>query len=708
MFVCAQIVSAQVKIRYNANKEKLEKLEYIKKSLPNSLPTKILPSFDYSQLIAEDKTRESSGLPARYGKRFDVQWSTSNSGTWSELKDNKIWHLKIHSPGAYSLAFQFDQFHLPQEATLLIYNEEESFMYGPLTIKNNKEHGGFTTGPIQGDCIILELVVSNKKKEKLKLNINGIIHGYKNLFLENTGYETSGNYNINIECRSNWEDESDAVARLINDIYYGSGALVNNTANDYTPYFLTAFHNIDVNESGTLTAVEIQALANCQFQFHYKSPNCSPTSNSGYIEFVGADLISHWGSTDFILLELDDSPVGNGDITYLGWDNRNNIPNSVVCIHHPSGDVMKYSYDNESPTLEWSNTHWFVDNWYEGTTEPGSSGSPLFNQNSKVIGQDHAGDGEDPCDVDKGTYFGCFHESWDGDGTNDNQLAHWLDPNDTGDPTTDLIRSPSITVPDVICYSGHTVSIQNPPGTTITWGGTNVSYPYGNTGTSVTVRATSSTTSVNGTVTASFSVNGISRTITHPVWVGKPQIYAYGSHIVDVNTGMPVYDFCYGISNDVEAVHPAGDAGITDWDWQVSYGQVYPYGMLDQYATIYPNDYQSFMLEIRDCNTCGYSDWAHMYTNVVNCGRFLLIFTPNPTTGETTLSIESESEEKAFDDTAEWEMEIYSESQLLKEKKTSLRGKSTKIQTQGWKDGVYLVRVKYKDEILTGKLVVKK
>jgi hypothetical protein len=199
----------------------------------------------------------------------------------------------------------------------------------------------------------------------------------------------------------------------------------------------------------------------------------------------------------------------------------------------------------------------------------------------------------------------------------------------------------------------------------------------------------------------------VTREITKTVWVGKPQIYAYGNHIVDINTGMPVYDLCYGTHNEVEAVYPS-DVGITDWDWQVLYGQVYPYGMQDQYATIYPNDYQSFMLEIRACNACGYSDWAHMYTNVVDCGRFLLVFTPNPTTGETTLSIESESQEKTFDKNTEWEMEIYNQSQLLKEKKTSLRGQSTKIQTQGWKEGVYIVRVKYKDEILQGKLIVKK
>ncbi len=42
------------------------------------------------------------------------------------------------------------------------------------------------------------------------------------------------------------------------------------------------------------------------------------------------------------------------------------------------------------------------------------------------------------------------------------------------------------------------------------------------------------------------------------------------------------------------------------------------------------------------------------------------------------------------------------------EKKTKLKGKSTTINTQSWKEGVYLIRAVYKDEILTGKLVVKK
>jgi hypothetical protein len=51
---------------------------------------------------------------------------------------------------------------------------------------------------------------------------------------------------------------------------------------------------------------------------------------------------------------------------------------------------------------------------------------------------------------------------------------------------------------------------------------------------------------------------------------------------------------------------------------------------------------------------------------------------------------------------------VYSETQLLKTKQTGLRGQSAKIQTAGWKEGVYMVRVNYNGEVLTGKLVVKK
>jgi len=60
----------------------------------------------------------------------------------------------------------------------------------------------------------------------------------------------------------------------------------------------------------------------------------------------------------------------------------------------------------------------------------------------------------------------------------------------------------------------------------------------------------------------------------------------------------------------------------------------------------------------------------------------------------------------SFDENAEWGVEIFDQMQVLKEQKIKLKGKELKIQTTGWKAGIYIVRVKYKDEYLQGKLVV--
>ncbi|AHW61623.1 hypothetical protein FH5T_05260 [Draconibacterium orientale] len=97
--------------------------------------------------------------------------------------------------------------------------------------------------------------------------------------------------------------------------------------------------------------------------------------------------------------------------------------------------------------------------------------------------------------------------------------------------------------------------------------------------------------------------------------------------------------------------------------------------------------------------------------------KSVLIVSPNPTSGETTVSIEPEvtkdeflkstSTETTLDENTEWDIEVYDNMQSLKLKKQKLKGKSTRIGTQSWKEGVYMVRVKYNGEILTGKLIVK-
>jgi V8-like Glu-specific endopeptidase len=99
-------------------------------------------------------------------------------------------------------------------------------------------------------------------------------------------------------------------------------------------------------------------------------------------------------------------------------------------VHHPSGDVMKISFAYKSAQPDrWSgngpSTHWRVSSWdLDTTTEPGSSGSPLFNQNGQIIGQLHGGAAAFP-NNSYDTYGGIYY-SWN-DG-----LSQFLDPLGTG------------------------------------------------------------------------------------------------------------------------------------------------------------------------------------------------------------------------------------------------------------------------------------
>ena len=148
---------------------------------------------------------------------------------------------------------------------------------------------------------------------------------------------------------------------------------------------------------------------------------------------------------------------------------------------------------------------------------------------------------------------------------------------------------------------------------------------------------------------------------------------------------------------------------VSSFDWSLAYSNGLAYwGTLSDGAVMYFNLVTATELHFEVSYIKGECGEVTNNYHFIKGGMYSLVFTPNPTTGETTLTIETTSEEKTFDETAQWDLEVYSETQLLKTKQTSLRGQSAKIQTAGWKEGVYLVRVNYNGEVLTGKLVVKR
>lgn len=285
-----------------------------------------------------------------------------------------------------------------------------------------------------GDEITLEYHhPSNEKKEAI-ISIKGVIHGYKYIKIldkfakeekEEIAFGSSGPCQVNVNCSegNNWQDEKKGVAMLLinSGTRWCTGSLVNNTNQDQKPYFLTADH--------CLTEDNLDANANTNasqwlFYWNYESPNCSNGAAEPLIySTAGATLRSNRADTDFALFELIENPISTGfDVNFNGWDrNTNPIPGGVG-IHHPAGDIKKIATHNMTPVngIVWGGgTHWRV-NWIatsngHSVTEGGSSGSPLFMNNGRIIGQLHGGSSincSDPSN-DPGEY-GKFHLSWNG------------------------------------------------------------------------------------------------------------------------------------------------------------------------------------------------------------------------------------------------------------------------------------------------------
>jgi hypothetical protein len=390
--------------------------------LKHTLPTVSMPPADVQAYILEDEAAPKD-VPYRFGVPFEVALNLGNSGTWTtEANGDRIWRLRIESAGAYSINLLYDQFYMPDGARLFIYNDNYEYVIGAFTSQNNKADGTFATQPVPGDALTLEYTEPEAVAGQGVISIMRVVHAYRNLF----GYATalddfneSGNCNNNVNCPEGdpWQSEKRGVAMIL--MSGGSrictGSLVNNTAEDGTPFFLTANHCLG-GENFWI------------FMFNYESPSCTNVDGPTNQTVSNATLLFHNANSDGALLEISELIPEAYFPYYNGWNAVDSASTSSVSIHHPSGDIKKITFDDDasisSGWLGAGNSHWKIANWEDGTTEGGSSGSPLFDQNHRVTGQLHGGTAS--CNNNINDYFGKFALSWT------SGLSEYLDPLGTG------------------------------------------------------------------------------------------------------------------------------------------------------------------------------------------------------------------------------------------------------------------------------------
>jgi uncharacterized repeat protein (TIGR01451 family) len=413
-----------------------------------------MPPVDVAALLAEDVEREAAGLPPRFAHPIDVQINPATVGTWTSFgNDTRRWRLRIVSPGAVSLNLGFSRYTMPPGGRLLVYTPDQRASIGPFTASDNDAHGQLWTSILPGDEIVLDLTIPAGAVPLLALNLASVNHGYVDL--GRAIAPESGACNVDVVCPEGdlWREEIRSVAVYsVGGSSVCSGALINNTAQDLTPYFLTA-HHCDVTTANASTVVVYWNYENSTCRPPGSAESGNPGDGSLAQNQTGAIVRADYADTDFTLLELDDPVDPAFNAHWAGWDWSGVDATSAVAIHHPRGDEKRISFENDATSVTsyygtsvpGDGTHIRVTDWDLGTTEPGSSGSPLFDQNHRIIGQLHGGDAA--CGNDESDWYGRLARSWTGGGSAATQLMDWLDPLKTGAATldgTDIVADLSI------------------------------------------------------------------------------------------------------------------------------------------------------------------------------------------------------------------------------------------------------------------------
>lgn len=393
-----------------------------------------LPEVDVATLMAEDEIFDyKPGIPYRFGYNHIVDLNPNNSGVWTTFDDgSRLWRLAVKSENALSINLTFDRYYLPDGATLYVYNEDKNHVIGAFTSRNNQEHGYLATTLVQGDAVIIEYFEPVNVDFHGELNLWRVTHGYRGPYDMMKGFGDSGWCNVNVACpeSAGWENQINSVAIMVTGGNgFCTGSLVNNTNNDGTPYFLTADHCY----SNPATWV---------FWFNWQSATCNnPPTAPSYDDIAGATLRSRNAASDFCLVEINDNIPNDFNPYFSGWNRTtdNTISGTIVGIHHPNGDIKKFSWADGGVTTTGygggaGTTHWQVTSWSgETTTEPGSSGSAIWDPDGLLIGQLHGGAAA--CGNTQPDWYGKFTVSWTGGGTDATRLSNWLDPNNTGETT---------------------------------------------------------------------------------------------------------------------------------------------------------------------------------------------------------------------------------------------------------------------------------
>ncbi len=319
---------------------------------------------------------------------------------WKDLEYDHVATFSITSPEAKSIRVAMNLALLPEGVEVRFFSEKNSQIYGPYTSESHRfQHSEseliensnqlskdmlFWSPVIEGETAGVEIYIPAGSRNDFSVEIPQIQHLVYSVMDPDdkalSGIGSSGACNIDVRCRTTIpSDLSGAVAKIIytsgSSSYLCTGTLLNDSTGSGTPYFMTANH-----------CLSTQSVANTiNSYWFFERATCGGANPTSVTQFSGgASLLATGTNTDFTFLQLSDLAIGSlSGIAFAGWTTTNPTGFTAIGLHHPSGDLKKWSQGRAngfaaylgSMTGTGSHIH---TTWSAGTTEPGSSGSGLF------------------------------------------------------------------------------------------------------------------------------------------------------------------------------------------------------------------------------------------------------------------------------------------------------------------------------------------
>jgi hypothetical protein len=322
-----------------------------------------------------------------------------------------LWVMKVQSPGAFGLRIHFSNFDLG-DGSLIVYAEDADgvVVRGPYTGRGPDRSGDFWTETLPGDTAVIEVSGAaeprwevaeighfDKDPAALFHAAKGSVSGVGPDPLDHHSPPTLACHQ-DVMCHSTnplvttIARDATVAMNLVQTggtIHWCSGTILNDLDDETTvPYFLTAFH-----------CVSTQAVADTMEIVYFWQRPLRPDGSCGGTLPNYANLPRTTGGT---LLASSPTNTGNdmsffrlngelpGGTGLAGWTNAA-LPTNFVGIHHPRGDWKRVSFFHDQrvvtpcTNLPTNQYHYLLlDN---GITEGGSSGSAIFDNGGRVMGQ---------------------------------------------------------------------------------------------------------------------------------------------------------------------------------------------------------------------------------------------------------------------------------------------------------------------------------